>query len=119
MSSEQSQKFLHRLRRFALGCAKLVSTLPRTRQNIVYGDQLIRSSASPGANYSEALCALTRKDFTYDMNKCRKESNESVYWLELLLMSNDTYKDKINPWLEEAKEITKIFQKSALTLRKK
>lgn len=118
MQNEKSRRLAERLKKFALNCARLVAMLPRTRQNLIYGDQLTRSSASPGANYAEALCAITRRDFTYDINKCRKELNESVYWLELILLANPQFADKIQPLLTEAKELTRIFQKSSATLRK-
>lgn len=118
MQNEKSKRLAERLKKFALNCAKLAAMLPKTKQNLIYGDQLIRSSASPGANYAEALCAITRKDFTYDINKCRKELNESVYWLELILFANPPLTNEFQSLLKEGEELTRIFQKSSMTLRK-
>lgn len=115
----RSELFEERLKNFALNCAKLVKDLPRTTQNLVYGRQLIKSSSSPGANYAEAVCALTRRDFTYDINKCRKETKESYYWLDLIFRTNPLLATKIKPLLTEAHELIKIFQKTAITLRNK
>lgn len=118
MPNNRAQELLERLKHFALKCAKLAAMLPKTQQNLTYGKQLTRSSSSPGANYSEALCAITRKDFSYDMNKCRKELVESHYWLDLVLRANPRLIVDIKPLLNEAEELCKIFQKSTATLRK-
>lgn len=114
---DKERVFEQRLRDFALWCAKLTRMLPQTEQNKEYGKQLIRSSASVGANYAEAICAFTRKDFAYDINMCRKEAKESHYWLELLSEANSMLTKHTSPILNEAHELVKIFQKSATTLR--
>lgn len=114
----KEELFEERLKKFALSCGSLINLLPRTQQNIEYLRQLIRSSASIGANYSEAICALTRKDFAHDINKSRKEAKESNYWLDLLKHTNPQSVSILEPLLNESYELVKIFQKSANTLRK-
>lgn len=117
-NKEKEKDFEERLKRFALACIKLIHLLPKSQENTIYSRQLIRCSSSIGANYSEAVCALTRKDFIYDMNKCRKETKESHYWIELILRANPVFAHQIQPSFEESHELLKIFQKSAITLRK-
>ena len=46
--------------------------------------QLIRSATSVGANYCEADCAGTKKDFIHKLYLCKKESKETKYWLRLI-----------------------------------
>lgn len=46
---------------FAKSTAEFVKSLPRTVSTIEYGKQLLRSSASVGANYIEANEALSKK----------------------------------------------------------
>ena len=41
--------------------------------------QLIRSGTSVGANYCEADCAETKKDFEHKMGICKKESRETKH----------------------------------------
>lgn len=48
---------------FAIVVRVLIKMLPRTISNIEDMKQIIRSSASVGANYIEANEALSKKDF--------------------------------------------------------
>ena len=49
-----------------------------------YVDQIVRSSASIGANLSEARYAQSRADFINKLEIALKECYETEYWLELL-----------------------------------
>lgn len=111
----KQEELLDRFKQFALNTVKLVNELPKTEANRIYGKQVIRSSSSIGANYSEALCAHTKPDFAHDLNKCRKESRESQYWFELLLGTNPNYKDEILPLLKESKEYVLLLTSSVKT----
>ncbi|MEF3691606.1 MAG: four helix bundle protein, partial [Candidatus Moraniibacteriota bacterium] len=46
--------------------------------------QLIRSSTSIGANYMEANGASSKKDFKNKIHICKKEAQESKYWLHMI-----------------------------------
>ena len=46
--------------------------------------QLIRSATSVGANYMEANGASSRKDFKNKIHICKKEAQESKYWLHMI-----------------------------------
>lgn len=46
--------------------------------------QLVRSSTSVGANYSEALGSISRREKAMKVCISRKELNESIYWLSVL-----------------------------------
>lgn len=47
--------------------------------------QLLKSSTSIGANISEAQSAPSQKDFINRLNIALKESQETEYWLKLLI----------------------------------
>ncbi len=49
-----------------------------------YQSQLLRSGTSIGANIREAENAQSKKDFLSKMNIALKESDETMYWIELL-----------------------------------
>ena len=51
-------------------------------------DQLARSATSIGANIYEAQYAQSKKDFVSKMEISLKESNETSYWLKLLLKTD-------------------------------
>lgn len=95
---------------FAKNVAVFGRGLPRTVSNIEYQKQVVRSTGSVGANYIEANEALSKKDFLLRLKICRKEAKESVYWLRLLISTNDSSHERqgIN-LVGEAIELKKIF----------
>lgn len=98
-----------RTKQFAKDCRGLVRGLSKDIGNIEDGKQLVRSSGSVAANYIEANESLSKKDFTFRVKICRKESKESKLWLELLLITSpEQDKDRIR-LLQEATELLKIF----------
>jgi four helix bundle protein len=93
---------------FAKNTRFFVKGLARTTSNLEDGKQLIRSSGSVGANYIEANESLSKKDFVMRVKICRKEAKESIYWLNLLEISNREEKRK-NFLENEATQLMKIF----------
>ena len=65
--------------KFAKNVALFIQKLPFTTANLEYKKQVIRSTASVGANYIEANESLSRKDFLLRAKICRKEAKESAY----------------------------------------
>ena len=51
--------------------------------------QLIRSATSIGANYMEANGASSKKDFANKIFICKKEAQETKYWLRILAVCFD------------------------------
>lgn len=102
--------------KFAKNCAIFCKKLPKTPSNIIYSDQLTRSSASSAANYIEANEALSRKDFMMRVKICRKEAKESSLWLRLILETNEEqFREECQKFFNEAIELKKIF--SAILLK--
>lgn len=114
-----SQKdFIERLENFSLRCKKLTDFLPQNTANKIYSSQLIRSSSSIYANYLEATCALTKRDFINDVNKSRKEAKESQGWLRLIYKTNnEKIQARMKDLLQESEEITKILSSSVKTAK--
>ena len=97
---------------FAVRAAKFIDKLPRKQSAIEYGKQLIRSSASIGANLTEADGALSRKDFVNKVGISRREAKESEYWLQLIkkVESINLPEEKELSWLiNESKELKLIL----------
>lgn len=65
--------------------SKKIKSTPITMSLI---SQLIRSATSVGANYCEADCAETKKDFEHKLGICKKESKESRHWLRMVARAN-------------------------------
>ncbi|KKQ18124.1 MAG: hypothetical protein US31_C0009G0023 [Berkelbacteria bacterium GW2011_GWA1_36_9] len=71
--------------------------------------QLIKSSTSIGANYCEADCAETKKDFEHKIGICKKESKEARHWLRMIAKAVPELKDEIRKYWKEANELNLIF----------
>ena len=93
---------------FAQNVKLYVDQLPNKTTSFEIGKQLIRSAGSVGANYIEANESLSKKDFLMRIKICKKEAEESKYWIKLstpLKTCNRTKNDLIN----ESEELMKIF----------
>jgi four helix bundle protein len=113
-----SEAFYERLYVFGLDCQKLMKLLPKTNYNTIYSDQLLRSSASVGANYIEAL---SKKDFLHRLKISRKETRESLHWLRLIKDTNPlvpVVTDEANRFISVGDQIKKIFTSSIMTTEK-
>jgi len=86
-------------------------------RNII--QQLVRSATSIGANYCEANASSSRKDFRNKIYICKKEANETKYWLRVLAKSNPELKNQIRDLWEETHQFHLIFQKITTTIDKK
>ena len=82
--------------------------LPERLTNTEIGRQLIRSAGSVGANYIEAAEALSRKDFIMLIKICRKEAQESRYWLELSILGTEE-NDLKTHLINDSTQLIKIF----------
>ena len=71
--------------------------------------QLIRSATSVGANYMEADCAESKKDFRHKISICKKEAKETTHWLHMMAIANPDKKDRCRVLWQEAHELTLIF----------
>lgn len=121
MTYINSETLYERLLKFGSDCQKLVKCLPKTNYNFVYGNQLLRSSGSPGANYIEAVEASSRKEFILKLKICRRETKESVHWLVLIRGANEEIEGISGECaiiIKEAQEFIRIFTSSVLTAEK-
>lgn len=76
-------------------------------------NQLIRSATSIGANYCEANGASSKKDFRNKIHICKKEAQETKYWLRVISTANPKKKDEARELWREAQELSMIFGKIA------
>jgi len=73
--------------------------------------QLLRAGTSIGANYCEANGASSKKDFVNKIYICKKEANETKYWLRILAKAIPEQAEKCRKFWKEAQELTLIFSK--------
>ena len=104
-----------RTKRFALRVIKLVAALPKTTAGKAIGGQLVRSGTSVGANYRAACRGRSKAEFIAKMGTCEEEADESVYWMELIIEGELLKKLQVQPLLQEAEELTRIFAQSRIS----
>lgn len=68
---------------FALRIIKAYQYLSE-KNEYVLSKQLLRSGTSIGANCREATYAQSKLDFVNKLSIALKETNETIYWIELL-----------------------------------
>jgi four helix bundle protein len=73
------------------------------------GKQVLRSGTSIGAHYREANRAKSDADFIHKIETALQELDETVYWLELILEAKIFNEAKVNPLIEETKELNAIL----------
>jgi four helix bundle protein len=106
-----------RTKRLGLRVIKLVEALPRKRASNVFGNQLLRSATSVGANYRSACAAQSRPAFISKLGVAVEEADESFYWLEMIVEAELMPEDRLKDLMNEANEITAILASSQKTAR--
>jgi four helix bundle protein len=102
----KSAELQARTKAFALRVLQLVEHLPKTSGGRVVANQLARSATSVGANYRAACRSRCRAEFAAKLGTVAEESDESLFWLELIRDGNFIKENKIAALLEEADELT-------------
>ncbi|HBV00789.1 MAG TPA: four helix bundle protein [Candidatus Taylorbacteria bacterium] len=94
---------------FAKAVIKLCMNLPRNPMNDRLVGQVVGSSGSIGANYREANDALGTKDFVHKLKISRRETKETIHWLELIAVANSDVEKEISFLIKESVELRNIL----------
>ena len=116
--SMDKNELKNRTKQFAINVARFCKSLPFDSITKSYIDQLVRASASVGANYRAACRAKSKPDFIHKMRIVEEEADESLYFLELLAEFNEKKKDDIDVLYKEGNEILAITVASINTALK-
>ena len=74
-------------------------------------NQLVRSGTSIGANYCEANNASSRKDFQNKIFICKKEAQETKYWLRTIATCCPEKTEELRKVMERNPRINPYFSK--------
>jgi four helix bundle protein len=96
---------------------KLVESLPPTRTANVLSNQLLRSGTPVAANYRAACRARSNADFIAKMGIVEEETDESVFWIEMLIESDLVNRELVSNLLDEGNQLTAIWVSSIKTAR--
>lgn len=111
------KEFKDRTKKLALNVIQLVEELPPGRTTNVISRQLVRSATSVGANYRAACRGKSKADVISKLSIVEEEADESVYWLELLIESDNVPEERVRELLNESNEIVAMTVASIKTLR--
>ena len=112
MSEENSKYDLEeRTFRFALSLRKCLGEANWKPVQWTDVNQLLRSSGSIAANYTEANNAVSKPDFLHKIGISKKEAAESLLWLRLLAATTDELEitEKLRTLHTECDELTRIL----------
>ena len=101
---ERTEKFSEHVIDFCNSAKKSMITRPLI-------SQLVRSATSIGANYCEASAASSKKDFKNKIHICKKEAQETCYWLRLIAKSDKENAEKAKLLEGEVYQFVLIFGK--------
>ena len=76
----------------------------------VISRQILRSGTSISANVSESVFSESRIDFRHKIAIALKETNETLYWLDLLNHGDYITNEQYNSLRDDCSEIIKILQ---------
>ncbi len=96
---------------FALAVRSCIAGSKWSRVQWTDIDQLLRSSGSVAANYTEANNAVSKADFLFRIRISKKEASETKLWLRLLgaTSGNESTKTTLRTLFKEADELTRIL----------
>ena len=113
------QELKDRTKRFALRVIRLVQSLPNTMEAQTIGRQLLKAGTSVGANYRDACRGRSRAEFAAKLGIVEEESDESAFWLEIIIEAGLLKKRLVQPLPDEADELVAIMVASRISTKKK
>lgn len=102
---------------FALRVISLSKVLQEDQKEFVLSKQFLRSGTAIGALIREAQFAQSRADFINKLSIGLKETNESIYWIELISKSYSLYEKNCNELLVVCNEIKAMLISSVKTAK--
>jgi four helix bundle protein len=112
-------QFKERTKQAGLRIIRLVDALPSRKTADVLGRQLLRSGTAIGANYRAACRAVSTADLISKLGDVEEETDESVYWIELIVGSGLMAQRRVGPLVAELNEILAMAVASIKTLRRR
>ena len=104
---------------FAVRIIKLTRYLQEDKHEYVLSKQILRSGTSIGANARESNNAQSRADFLSKLSLALKEADETQYWLELLVESDNINKSQFESLNDNLTEIIAMLTASIKTTKNK
>jgi four helix bundle protein len=111
------REFKGRTKKIALRVVHLVESLPQTNTADIIGRQLLRCGTSIGANYRAACRGKSAADVLAKLAIVEEETDETIYWIELLIEAGILPESRLKDLVVELNEILAMTVASIKTLR--
>jgi len=93
----QAEALKKRTFKFALQVVYFCRALRKTWEGDEFADQLFRSGTRLGANYRSACRGRSHDDFVAKLGHAVEESDETVFWLELISAAKTINDPRLRP----------------------
>lgn len=103
--------------KFAVRIVRLYQYLTDTKKEFILSKQILRSGTSIGANVKEGQFAQSRADMISKYSIALKETNETIYWMELLMATDFIEGQQFESLNNDCVELRKMLSSSILTLK--
>jgi four helix bundle protein len=107
-----------RLKQFAIRVFNLIDHVPDIPKGRVIQYQLAASASSAAANYRAAQRSRSRAEFISKLSTTLEETDESAFWIEMLVDTGMVRRQRVTSLQEEANELCAIIVASRKTARK-
>ena len=115
---DEAKLLQNRTKAFAVRIIKAFARLPRGEAVRVIGRQFLRSGTSLAANYRAACRARSSADFISKISVVVEETDETLFWLELLVEAELAKKSLLESLMTVCDELVKIFSASLTTAKR-
>src|ERR1041385_5272792 len=114
----QARQLQERTKKFAIRIVKAFSRLPKDEAMRIIGRQFLRSGTSLAANYRATCRARSAADFISKVSVVTEETDEALFWFELLVEAELVSSKLLEPLMAECAELLKIFSTSLATAKR-
>ena len=116
--SEESEQIKARTKAFGVSILRLIDTFDRRVSLKIVAWQLGKSATSTGANYRAACTARSRAEYLSKMQTSSEESDEALFWLEVLNDLGTVTSPRLPALTDESRQLRSIIRKSLGTARR-
>ncbi len=114
----QKENLQERTLLFCVRIIHMVENMPESKTTRIIAVQLLSSAISIGPKYRAACRPKSARDFISKLKIVEEETDQTLFWLELIEETNIFQPEKIKDLKKEANELLAIFVSSINTARK-
>jgi len=105
----RAKQLQDRTKKFAVRTIRAFARLPKDEAAPIIGRQFLRSGTSLAANYRASCRARSAADFISKISVVTEETDETLFWFELLIEAELVNLRIVGPLISECEELLKIF----------